>query len=191
MKKTLRIGVAVICMVAIVVGYYYYLSHRNASVEAETQVQLSEVQSIIDKDFEKEYPATPRSVVKWYNRIIEAYYAESYSDEELEKMADHARLLLDEDLLAVNPKDRYMFALTNEIQDYKNRSRVIVSSSVCDTKEVRYEKVKGSECAYVSAYYFIREGSTYTRTYEDYCLRKDASGNWKILTWKLSDEEEK
>ena len=27
------------------------------------------------------------------------------------------------------------------------------------------------------------------RTYEDFCLRKDKNGNWKILTWRLSSED--
>ena len=136
MKKFLRIGVAVICMVAIVVGYYSYLSHRNASTKSEDAVQLSEVEAILSKDFVNDYPVTPRAVVKWYNRIISAYYAEDYSNSELEAMADQARLLLDDDLLAVNPRESYISALQSDITDYKNRSRTIVSSSVCDSNEV-------------------------------------------------------
>lgn len=189
MKKVLRIGVAVICMVALVVGYYSYLSKRNATVRAEDTVSLSEVQAIVSKDMEKDYPVTPRAVVKWYNRIISAYYSEDYTNDELNKMADQARMLLDEELLAANPRDRYMVALQSEIEDYRNRSRVIVSSSVSDSNEVIYKTVNGYECAYVSAYYFMREGSTYDRTYEDYCLRKDEDGNWKILTWKVTSGE--
>ena len=190
MKKAVRIGVAVICMVAIVLGYYYYLANRNSSVKAEENVELSEVEAILEKDFVNDYPATPRAVVKWYNRIITAYYAEDFTDEELDAMADQARMLLDDDLLAYNTKSQYMISLTDEIEDYHNRSRLIVSSSVCDSREVNYETVNGYECAYVSAYYFIREGSSYTRTYEDYCLRKDSNGHWKILTWQLSAEDD-
>lgn len=190
MKKVLRVGIAVICMVAIVVGYYYYLSHRNASTKADDSVELSEVQSIIEKDFEGDYPVTPRAVVKWYNRIITAYYAQDYSEDEFYAMADQARMLFDNDLLVLNPREQYLISLTAEIEDYHNRSRMIVSSSVSSTSEVRYETVNGRECAYVSSYYFIREGSSYTRTYEDFCLRKDDDGKWKILTWKLSAEDD-
>lgn len=189
MKKALRIGIAVICMVSLVVGYYFHLSHRNSQVKSEDKVEVSEVQSILTKDFVNDYPATPRSVVKWYNRIITAYYSQDYSDEEFEKMADAARSLLDEELLEVNPRDRYIVALSSEIEDFKNRKRVIVSSSVSDSKEVEYKTVNGHECAYVSTYYFIREGSSYERTYEDFCLRKDSDGRWKILTWRLSQED--
>ncbi|MBE5914548.1 MULTISPECIES: DUF6715 family protein [Pseudobutyrivibrio] len=190
MKKVLRIGIAVICMVSLVVGYYAYLSRRNDSVSADDSVELSEVQAIISKDFDKNYPATPRAVVKWYNRIITAYYAEDFTQDELEQMADQARKLMDDELLQYNPKDTYVASLNLEIEDYHNRQRVIVSSSVSESGEVQYKKINGYECAFVSAYYFVREGSSYTRTYEDFCLRKDSNGNWKILTWRLSTEDE-
>ncbi len=190
MKKALRIGIAIICMVTLVVGYYAYLSRRNDSISAEETVELSEVQAIISKDFKREYPATPRSVVKWYNRIVTAFYAEEYTQEELEKMADQARMLMDDELLEYNPRDTYLASLSLEIDDYHNRERVIVSSTVCDSSEVQYKTVNGYECAFVNTYYFIREGSSYTRTYEDFCLRKDSNGNWKILTWRLSTEDE-
>ena len=186
MKKVLRIGVAVICMVAIVVGYYNYLSRSNASVQADEEAELSEYDAIMAKDFVNDYPATPRAVVKWYNRIIKAFYDEEYTGEQLSNLADQARSLLDEDLLMYNPKEQYLVSLTADIEDYHNRNRTIVSSTVCSSGEVDYRTVKGHDCAFVSAYYFIREGSSYTRTYEDYCLRKDSAGHWKILTWELS-----
>lgn len=190
MKRVLRIGVAIICMVTLVVGYYSYLSHRNAESKTQEATELSEVTSILSKDFENDYPVTPRAVLKWYNRIIAAYYSEEYSDEELVAMADQARCLLDDDLLALNSRDRYLVALKADISDYKDRNRMIVSSTVSDTKEVEYKTVNGYECAYISAYYFIREGSTYDRTYEDFCLRKDENGKWKILSWQLSQEDD-
>ena len=190
MKKVIRIGIAIICMVSLVVGYYTYLSRRNDAVTTQDNVELSEVQAIISKNFKNEYPATPRSVVKWYNRIITAYYSEDFSQDELEKMADQARMLMDEELLQYNPRDTYLASLSLEIEDFHNRSRTIVSSTVSDSNEVQYKKVNGHDCAFLSTYYFIREGSSYDRTYEDFCLRKDSNGNWKILTWRLSTEDE-
>lgn len=189
MKKALRIGVAVIIMVALVLGYYKYLSQRNVDTSQAKEGTLSEVQAIIDKDFVNEFPSTPRATVKWYNRIITALYAEEYSDDEFVKMADQLRSLLDEELLNYNPRDQYLMSLLADVTDYKNRKKVIISSSVCDTDEVTYATVNGDEVAYVNAYYFTREGSSYARTYQDYCLRKDASGHWRILTFRLSTED--
>ena len=189
MKKAIRITVAVILMAACILGYYGYLSRRNASIKAEDSVQLSEIDAILDKDFVSDYPGTPRSVVKWYNRMITALYAEDYSDEELAKVAGQIRCVLDSELLEYNPEDMYLSALTADVTYYKNRQRVIVNSTVSDTKEVRYAKVKGDDVAYVDCYYFMREGSSYDRTYQEFCLRKDVEGNWKILTFRLSPQD--
>lgn len=187
MKKALRIGITSILCIAMIVGYYYYLSVRNAATATSQATELSEVEYIISKNFDKDYPATPRAVVKMYNRIITALYAENYTTDEFEKMADQLRVLLDDELLAYNSRDSHMNSLFREVTDWKNRNKVILNSSVSETSDVTYATVKGSECAYVDAYYFTREASSFARTYEDFCLRKDSDGHWKILTFRLSE----
>ena len=37
--------------------------------------------------------------------------------------------------------------------------------------------------AYVRASYFMKEGNSYSKTYQDYVLRQDEKGCWKILTF--------
>lgn len=189
MKKVLRIGVTIVICAAIVVGYYYYLSRKNDNQASEEREQMSEVDKIISRDFNDKYPTTPREVVKWYNRIITAYYKEEYSDEELDKMADQARMLMDEELLSHNSKGSYIAAVKTDIENYKNRKRQIVQSKVCDSNDIRYATVKGYSCAYVNTYYFVKEGSDYTRSYQEFVLRKDSKGNWKILTFRLIQGE--
>ena len=189
MKKAFRIGLTIVICAAIVVGYYYYLSRKNDKQSTEQTDEMSEVDKIISRDFEGKYPNSPREVVKWYNRIITAYYGQEYSDEELEKMADQARMLMDDELLKYNDRDSYLTSLKADIENYKNRKRVIVQSRVCDSNDIRYATVKGFSCAYVNTYYFVKEGSNYTRSYQEFVLRKDKEGNWKILTFRLTDGE--
>ena len=74
MKKAIRIGLSVIICAGLVVGYYYYLSHRNDNNTTEDATKVTEVDKILQKDFDEQYPTSPREVVKWYNRIITAYY---------------------------------------------------------------------------------------------------------------------
>lgn len=191
MGKFLRYAVVAVILIGLVVGYYYHLSHRNDSATVEDNATLSEVQAIIDKDLDASYPSTPRAVVKFYNRIMTAYYGLDYSEDELSAMADQALKLFDKDLLNYNPKEVYLASLKIDIDEYKNRNRYIVSTEVSNTQDVKYETINGDECAFVSSYYFVREGSGYSRTYMDFCLRKDAEGKWKILTYQLSDEDTK
>ena len=141
----------------------------------------------LKKDFEKNYPKTPREVVKWYNRIITAFYGEEYTDDELEDMADQVRMLMDDELLSYNPRDTYIKNLKADIEDYKTRKKTIVQSSVSDSNDITYATVQGDYCAYVDAYYFSREASDYSRTYEEFVLRKDDDGHWKILTFRLME----
>lgn len=189
MKKVFRIGLTIVICAAIVVGYYYYLSRKSDKQSSEQGEEMTEVDKIVSRDFEDKYPTTPREVVKWYNRIITAYYREEYTEEELDKMADQARMLMDDELLEQNSKEAYMTGLKADIENYKNRKRQIVQSRVCDSNDIRYATVKGSSCAYVNTYYFVKEGSDYTRSYQEFVLRKDGKGNWKILTFRLTEGE--
>ncbi|MCI5823165.1 MAG: hypothetical protein MR010_09065 [Lachnospiraceae bacterium] len=190
MKKAIRIGLSVIICAGLVVGYYYYLSHRNDNNTTEDATKVTEVDKILQKDFDEQYPTSPREVVKWYNRIITAYYGEEYTDEQLEEMADQARKLLDDELLQYNPKDTYLENLKKDIDNYKTLNKKIVQSSVSDSNDITYATVKGASCAYVNAYYFSKEGSNYSRTYQEFVLRKDSKGKWKILTFRLTEGED-
>lgn len=187
MKKAFRIGISIVICVGLVCGYYYYLSHKNAKSAEDAQGKTTEVEKIIERDFDKKYPKTPREVVKWYNRIITAFYGEKYTDEELEKMADQARSLMDDELLSYNPRDTYLKSLKADIEDYKTRDKIIVQSSVSDSNDITYATVDGEYCAYVDAYYFSREASDYSRTYEEFVLRRDDEGHWKILSFRLTE----
>lgn len=182
LKKNVRVFIIGAVCIALVVGLFFYVTKsRSASVEDLTE--LTEVQSVITKDLEKNYPATPREVVKLYNRIITCFYNETFTEEELYALGDQIRFLFDEELLNNNPRDEYFKQLKTDIEEYHERSKTIASTSVCSSNEVNYQVVDGDECAYVTASYFINENRTYSRTYQTYVLRKDEDGNWKILVF--------
>lgn len=182
MKHKIKMGVIAIVIVGLVVGGYYYATHRGQSSE-ENSVELTEVQKVIAKDLNSNYPATPREVVKLYNRILQCFYNESYSEEELYELGDQARMLFDEELLDNNPRDDYFEALKADIDEYKNASKTIKSANVCDSNDIVYKTIDGDECAYVSTSYFINEDKQYDYTYQTYVLRKDDAGEWKILVF--------
>ncbi|MGN0140663.1 MAG: DUF6715 family protein [Roseburia sp.] len=185
MKKKTVIGAVVIIVVIVGLFGWLTLSRRNRNVE--DVVELTEVQKVINKDFEQNYPATPREVVKNYNRIITCFYNETYTDEELYRLGDQARLLFDEELLENNPRDQYFADLKAEIAEYRQESKTIFSTSVCSGNEVEYKTIDGRECAYVTTSYFVKQDKSYSRTYETFVLRKDAEGKWKILVFYLTE----
>ena len=182
MKHKIKMGAIAIVIVGLVVGGYYYATHRGPNSE-ENSVELTEVQKVIAKDLSSNYPATPREVVKLYNRILQCFYNGSYSEEELYELGDQARMLFDEELLDNNPRDDYFEALKADIDEYKNASKTIKSANVCDSNDIVYKTIDGDECAYVSTSYFINEDKQYDYTYQTYVLRKDDAGEWKILVF--------
>ena len=177
MKRKIMIGVIAVAIICLVVGGYYMSRSRNNASE-DGNVTLTEVQKVITKDLEDNYPATPREVVKLYNRILQCFYNESYTDEELQQLGDQARMLFDEELLENNPRDVYLDALRADIAEYREKDRTVRSISVCV-----YKTVDKRECAYVDVSYFVNEDKQYNYTYQTYVLRTDEEGKWKILVF--------
>lgn len=187
-KKNIRIIIfAAVCIVLLVGAFWRLNQSREASVE--DTVELTEVQKVITKDLDKNYPETPREVIKLYNRIISCFYGEEYTEEELYSLGGQARKLFDDELLENNPEDAYFEALKADIAEYKEKSKTIASTSVCDSNDVKFQTIDGDECAYVTASYFINENKKYSRTYQTYVLRKDEEGKWKILVFYQTEGE--
>lgn len=186
-KNIIRIAAALVCIIVIVGCFWWATNHKRASQEDQTA--LTEVQKITTKNLEKNYPGTPREVIKLYNRIVSCFYGEDYTEEELYELGDQARMLFDEELLGNNSRDDYFANLNADIAEYREKSKTIASTSVCSSNDVKYQTVDGDECAYVTTSYFINENKTYSRTYQTYVLRKDEDGNWKILVFYQTEGE--
>ena len=192
MKSVLRWIVIGAILAALVLGYYWYLSNLDHSNDNESskETKVEEVDRILNKDLDAAYPETPRGVVKWYNRIITEYYAGEHSDSEITGLANQTRKLLDEELLEKNPEDAYLASVKADIASWNDRKAKIVTTEVCSSNNVRYETVNGYECAYVTAYYCTKENVDIVQSYQEFCLRKDKDGKWKILTWRLTTGDE-
>ena len=179
MKKSRVIIIVVVC-VALLVGGYLFWMNKNGNASSE-DVELTKVQQLITKDLSKNYPATPREVVKLYNEIITCYYSEEYTEDELEALADMVLSLMDAELAANNPKEDYLKRVKADILSYEAAERVIVSYTLESSNDVEFGAIDGEESAIVQSSYFIKEKNSYSKTYQDYLLRKNEVGDWKIL----------
>ena len=190
--KNIKVLIIGIVCVALVIGYYMYLSSRNNDDQTSGEDKRKEVVKIIeDTDLKEDYPKTPRSVVKLYTRILTSYHNEGYTEKQLLKLGDLQRGLLDDELLSNNERDVFFNNLRAEIKLYEDRERTITSSTVSSTSDVIYKVVDKRECAYVTSSYFIKEKSSYEKTLQRYVLRKDEDGKWKILVFYLIEGESK
>lgn len=184
MKKKVGIVFLALLCAAVVCGGFYLLKSK-IKVHPDETTDMSQIEKITSRDLEKDYPTTPREVVKFYNKIILSYYSEDYTEEEFDALIDQARVLMDDELLDNNPVDTYKSDVKSEVENYKTRDRSIRQSSVCDSDDVLYktDPDKGDDLAYVTATYFVKEKKEFTRTHQMYVLRKDDEGKWKILTY--------
>ena len=187
MKKTRIVILAIVIVAAICTAFY--IVNNNSKKENAKEAGLTEIQKITTRNMEKDYPATPREVIKFYNRIVKCYYGRQYSDDELEQLADQALSMFDDDLLKKNEKESYIESVKSDAAQYEEDNKSISQTDVCDSNDVKYMTDNGDDIAYVTASYFIKTGSSYTKTYQEYVLRKDGDGDWKILTfYKIEGE---
>ena len=179
--KKVGITIAAFLCVVLLCGGFFVMKNKN-SAEPEN---MTVVQQINAKNLEKDYPKTPRAVVKLYNQIVTSYYGEKYTDAEFDKLIEQARMLFDKDLADNNSTEDYKASVQESIADYKQRSFKIRQSSVCDSDDVKYltDDTNGDQLAYVTASYFTEENKKFGKTYQMYVLRQDENENWKILTF--------
>jgi len=181
MKKSHIIVIVIVCISLLVGGYVFWMN-RNGDASSEN-VELTKVQQLITKDLEKNYPATPREVVKFYNEIISCFYNEEHTDAELEALVEQTLLLMDEELVANNPKDDYFKQVKEEILEFAAAERTIMRYNLPSSNEIELRTVDGRECAYVEMSYLLKEKDSLNKTFQTYVVRKDEDGNWKIVSF--------
>ena len=189
MKKT---GIVIIALVVIIgICGAFYAVNENSKKESQKEASLTEIQKITTKDLDANYPQTPREVVKFYNKIVDSYYKDQYTDDELDTLVDQALKLFDDELVQNNPKDTYKASIVADVKNYKDQGKTIAQTDVCDSNDVKYVTDNGDSIAYVTASYFIKQDNSYSKTYQEYVLRKDSEGRWKILTfYKIASDSD-
>lgn len=185
MKNAKYVIIAIACICVLCAGFFFFTQDQK-----EDEKDLTEVEKVIVKDLNNNYPKTPREVVKFYNRIVECYYgSEVLTEKQVNGLVDQMLCIMDKDLLLVNSRDKYYNSVLNDIALYKQQKKQLVKTDVCDSNEVKYitddkdGETEKDELAYVDASYFINTDGQFAYTYQQYVLRQDEDGRWKILAF--------
>lgn len=182
-------AIVLLLLFFMLIAYYFYLSNRNRGVvEEESNVEATRVQDILIQDLERNYPATPKEVIKYYSEITQCVYNEEYTEEELERLSNRALELYDSELANMKSKEAYLKDLKADVSKFKQEKIVVSSYRVSNSTDVKYFTVSGRECAGLYCTYTLRKGTSLEYTQEVFILRKDEVGHWKILGWDLADE---
>lgn len=191
MKKYWKTVVVVAIMAVLGIGYYYYLANRTTPKDA-TQMAVSneELAALTTKDIEKNYPESVRDVIKLYARITKAYYENSPSEEDIEKLGRQARILFDDELKSKQIEKEFLDALKEDVANYKKNKMYISNYAIQTSTKTKYTSFENKEYASLCLVYYIRVGDELKNSYTKFTLRKDSEGKWKILYWELVDQVE-
>lgn len=189
MKKTRGI-LAITLIVAFGVIYYAFIADRGTEPQPATMETNDEVSKLIVRNLETDYPNSPREVIRFYSRIMQSYYTLDYTEAELLKLVEQSRILFDSELLEANPEETYLEDLKVEIKSYEEMQQTITNYKVAEVGKIQYYSEDGKDYAKVSVEYTLKSKEASSKVYQDYMLRKDEEGSWKILGWQLTPESE-
>ena len=179
MGKKAKPIILILVMALLVGGFYFYLSNKVKTASEDDAVTA--VQDVLLKNLEKNYPPTPKEVVKYYSEISNLYN-EEYTDEQLAQMADKLLAIYDDELVANNPREEYIENIKKDVQKFKDDSFTISTFTPSQSTDVVYYTTAGRECAEIYCNYTIRSGSKYSTSQQRFILRKDIeTQHWKIL----------
>lgn len=179
--KTVETIIFMVIIAGMLVMFYFYLSNRTTPF-ATSKKKMTEVEKMINMDFDNNYPATPREVVKVYSGMVKVIHSE-IKDDQVKALALKMRGFFDEELLNNNPEDEYLQNLYSEVASAKKSGKKITNVLIVNKSKEKEKIIKGRECAIVYVAYTISKNSKHSETWK-YLLRKNDKKQWKILGWE-------
>lgn len=189
-KSSVKTITTMVILGCLIVGAFVYISNREEKEKMEQVVTVSTATKLIEKDLQKEYPPTPREVIKFYSNILQCVYSDELTEEQLTRLGEQVILLYDDELLSVNPSDEIIDNLMAETALYRATNQIISSYTIDSGDNIVTWKQEDVEYARLLAVYTIREESNFTKTCEEFILRKNEEGQWKIVGWRLADNND-
>ena len=188
MKKYGRTIIVIAVLVALGLGYYYYLANKDTGKDAtDIAADTSEVSVLISKDIMANYPESPKDVVNLYARITKAYYDTSLTNEQIEALGKQARLMFDDELKNTQTDADFYEKLKEDIGNYNSTQTRISSYVIQSAAKTKYSTFKDSQYASIALVYYLRQGDKLIDSPTKFTLRKDDDGHWKILFWELTE----
>lgn len=188
--RKILVIVIVVLFVSAILGLFIFMNNKPQSGSSEEEVVISNVDNVVLRNLDINYPPTPKEVLKYYSEITMCFYEENLSEEDLVRLAQTARKLYDAELCADITEEEYLASLREDIIEFNSLGIVVSGYTVSSSTDVEEFVVDGRECARLYATYRLRQGTEYIYSNEVFIMRKDEDGHWKILGWELLEEEE-
>ena len=181
-KVTFLLAMAIVAVIIVIMIFKV----ANSNDVNSDDVALSKTQSVVlEHNLDIDYPQSPRAVVKYYAELSQCMYDTDNTDKDVSDLAVQSRKLLDDELVAQQTDDEYLSSLKKTIKKFADEKRRIVSFTVSSTTDVNYYSLdSGDQMASLYCIYTLQKGSLNYSDNEEYILRKDSDGHWKIIGWQ-------
>lgn len=180
--------IILVMMMVLVIGYFYYLSNKTVSSDNKTATvnteKISPVATVLLRNLDINYPATPKEVVKYYAELTKVLYNEEYTDEEFQALAVKIQQLYDPELVANKEQSEYLQDLKDEIEAFHTNKWTISTYWTSSSTDVERFTEDGYEFARLYCTFTIRQSGGSGSSNEVFLLRKDENEHWKIYGWK-------
>lgn len=185
-KVGVKVFIIGFILMGMIIGFYYYLSNMREKANNEN-IETTAVQEALLYNFERNYPPSPKEVVKLYGEMSQCFYNEEYTEEEFVQLAKQIQNLYDDELIANKTEKQYIDDLRWDINNMKKLEMKVSSYAVGSSTDVEYFTRNGFRFAKLYCSFTLRRGTQIVRSEEVFLLRRDDDGHWKIYGFKLAD----
>ncbi len=191
-NKGTKVFTLIVFLIALIaLGYYIHLTNEAPGHQDTTP--SSEKEILLSYDMIDDYPKTVRETVKLHCRYMKYIYndgfAKDFTDDDLFTMNQKIRQLFDDELLELNSQDKQLQALKDEMALYKLNKQKIVSYTLAEASQIEYNTEDGVEYAKMRVAVAMMVDGASLSVDEEYILRKDEEGKWKILGWQAIQQK--
>lgn len=184
MKKLGTTGFTTIVLLIVLVGAMLYTYVNNKSATHKEVKVKSDKEQMLEYDFSQDYPKTPREVVKMHCEYLKQAYNGGFTEDELYTVNKNIRELFDDELLDINAEDEQLEKMREEIQYYQDNKQKFTSYTLPEGSQVEYNTDGDTEYAKLKVKISLQVDTSPQNGSEEYILRKDKDGRWKILGWQ-------
>ena len=188
MKKSGTKGFTLVVATIVFLGLIAYTYINNNSADSEKAKSMTEEEQLLNYDFEEDYPKTVRETVKLHCRYLKAAYGGAFSEDDLYIINQNIRQLFDEELLSYNTEADQLAGLKEEIQEFQDSRKKFTNYSLAESSQIKYNTQDGVEYAKIKVSIGFVVDSMAISGDQEYILRKDADGRWKILGWQAVNQ---
>ena len=175
-----RILLLLIVAAAFVVIFYRVINRPKQAEEGK----LSQVQTVLQRDLDYNYPPSPREVVRYYAELSQCLYLDDVSDREIDNIGIQMRELFDSELKDNQEQVQYLNNLKVDVATFREEKRKVISFTISSSTDVEYAQTDKGDLSTLYCMFTMQKGNQNYSDNEHFILRKDERGHWKILGWQ-------